>query len=278
VCPTASLASSGNLYDAADGVRVPDGFVATAVVECVVEARPVAGDGVWNFLVEKRAASNIDAFVTTLRQPDEPTTNGACWDVGHLVAWFALVDASGRSAHATIPADSCGQPQAQAMSAMQALTFVDVAATRRDRVQTEDEAKAEAAATAVGCATPFKDTVAITDGDHGALRSAPDPILGSSSGLVTVCRYSAGKDTDGMPLLSFVAGEQLSPAASASVFRELTASGPARPCTTAHSAVAGLFTEQNGWALVETDGCHRVESGESGGWRQATPQLLALLG
>jgi hypothetical protein len=120
--------------------------------------------------------------------------------------------------------------------------------------------------------------LAITDGDHAALRSAPDPILGSSSGVVAVCRFSAGKDTDGMPMLSFVSGEKLSTAATAELQRGLAASGPAQPCTTEHTAVAGLFTEQGGWALVELDGCHRVESGQSGGWRQATPELLALLG
>ena len=277
VCATASLAPSGDLYSAADGVRAPAGFVVTAVVECVVEARPVAGDGVWNFVVEKRATAKVGAFATALQRPDEPPTDGPCSAVGYVVTWFALVDASGRTVHAAIPADSCGQPQGDAMAAMQALTFVDVSVTRRDRVKTEAQTKAESAATAVGCATPFKDMIAITDGDHAAPRSAPDPILGSSSGVVTVCRFSAGKDTDGMPLLSFVSGEKLSAAASTAVVRELAASGPARPCRVAHTAVTGLFTEQDGWALVEVDGCHRVEGGDAGGWRQATPALLALL-
>jgi hypothetical protein len=94
---------------------------------------------------------------------------------------------------------------------------------------------------------------------------------------VTVCRFGAGKDTDGLPVLTFVSGERLSAASSATVVTALAASGPAKPCTVPHADVAGLFTEQNGWALVELDGCHRVEGGDSGGWRQATPELLALL-
>jgi hypothetical protein len=277
MCASATPTANGDLYNAADGVRLPDDFVATAVVECVIASRPVVGDGMWNFLVEKRATANVDAFARALRRPDEPPTTGACSAVGHVVLWFALVDASGRIAHATIPSDNCGQPQAEAMTAMQALPFVEVSATRRDRVQTEAESKLDAAAAAAGCATPFKDMIAITDADQGALRSAPDPILGGSSGGVTVCRFSAGKDTDGMPLLTFVSGEKLSAASSATVVTALAASGPAKPCTVLHADVAGLFTERNGWALVELDGCHRVEGGDSGGWRQATPELLALL-
>jgi hypothetical protein len=277
VCAAAKITPSGDLYSAADGVRLPDDFVATAVVECVLEARPVAGDGVWNFLVEKRATTKLAAFEAALRRPDEPSTGGACTAMGYLVPWFALVDASGRSVHATIPSTGCGQPQAEGMTALQALPFLEVAATRRDQVRSEAQSAADAAAAAAGCATPFKDMIAITDADHGVLRSASDPILGGSSGDVTVCRFSAGKDTDGMPLLTFVSGGRLSAPSSAAVVRALAASGPAKPCTVPHAEVAGLFTQQNGWALVELDGCHRVEGGDSGGWRQATPGLLALL-
>ena len=137
VCATATLPTLGDLYSAADRVPVPEGFVATSVVECVVERRPVAGDGVWNFLVEKRATANIDAFVTAIRRPDEPTpTPVGCNAVGYGMPWFALVDASGQVAHTGIPADSCGQPQTEGRAALGALQFVDVSATRRDQVQT----------------------------------------------------------------------------------------------------------------------------------------------
>ncbi len=277
VCATATPSANGDLYNAADGVRLPDDFVVTAVVECVLEARPVPGDGRWNFLVEKRATAKVDAFTAALRRPDDPRTNGACSAVGYVVAWFALVDAAGRIAHATIPADSCGQPQAEAMTALQALPFVEVSAVRRDQLQTEAQTNVDAAAAAAGCSTPFKDMIAITDGDKRPMTSAPDPILGSSTGRVTVCRYSAGKDTDGMPLLTFVSGEKLSASSSTAVVGALAASGSAKPCTVTHTEVAGLFSEKNGWALVELDGCHRVEGGDSAGWRQATPELLAAL-
>jgi hypothetical protein len=277
VCATATIAAHGDLYDAADGVRLPADFVATAVVECLVEARPVAGDGVWNFLVEKRATVKVDAFVTALRRPDEPSTGGVCTAIGYLVPWFAVVDASGRVLHATIPSTGCGQPQSQAMAAMQALPFVEVSATRRDRVQTEAQSKVDAAAAAIGCSTLFKDMIAITDADRRPMTSVPDPILGTSSGGVLVCRFSAAQDADGMPALTFVSGEKLTGAPSTAVVDALAASGSARPCGVAHTWVAGLFTEQNGWALVELDGCHRVEGGDSAGWRQATPELLALL-
>jgi hypothetical protein len=132
VCATATITPSGDLYSAADGVRLPDDFTATAVVMCAIEARPVAGAGMWNFLVEKRATTKVDAFVTAVRRPDEPSTGGACTAMGYLVPWFALVDASGRSVHATIPSTGCGQPQAEAMRALQALPFVEVSAIRRD--------------------------------------------------------------------------------------------------------------------------------------------------
>ena len=278
VCATAHPSAGGDIYSAADGVRLPEDFTAVAVVECVLEARPVAGDGVWNFLVEKRATAKVDAFVAALRRPDEPSTGGACTAVGYLVPWFALVDASGRSVHATIPSTGCGQPQAEGMAVLQALPFVEVSATRRDRVKTEAQSQVEAAATAAGCSTPVKDMIAITDADGAAPTSLADPIMGTPSGGVTLCRFSAGKDTDGMPLLTFVSGEKLSVASSRAVVSALAASGPARPCTVPHTRVTGLFSEQNGWALVEVDGCHRVEGGDSAGWRQATAELLGLLG
>jgi len=277
VCATAPVSPSGDIYSSADGVRLPEDFTAVAVVECVVEARPVAGDGSWDFLVEKRATSGVEAFAAALRRPDEPPTDGVCPAIGYLVPWFVLVDASHRTVHARIPATACGQPQGDAMTTLKALSFVEVSATRRDQVQTEAQVKVGAAAAAVGCSTPFKDMIAITDADKGSMTSASDPILGTSPGLVTLCRFSAGQDTDGMPMLTFVSGEKLTAAQSASVVTALAASGPAQPCRAAHTEVVGLFTEQNGWALVELDGCRRVTSGDTGGSRQATPDLLAQL-
>jgi hypothetical protein len=278
VCATAHIPPTGTLFAAADVVRLPEDFVATAVVECVIESRPVAGDGVWTFLVEKRATAKVDAFVTALRRPDEGEAVGVrCNAIGYAVDWFALVDASGRVAHATIPADGCRQPQAEGRAAMQALPFVEVSATKRDRVQTEAEWKADAAANAVGCSTPFKDMIAEEDADRPAGSPPPGPILGPSASGVTLCRYAAVKDTDGSPLLTFRSGEKLSRASSAAVVAALDESGPEQPCTVAHTAVVGVFTEQNGWALVEADGCHRVHGADSRSWGQATADLLALL-
>ena len=74
----------------------------------------------------------------------------------------------------------------------------------------------------------------------------------------------------------FRSGEKLAPAASAKVISTLEASGPEQPCTVAHTRVVGIFSAQNGWALVEGDGCHRVHGGD-GAWRQASAELLALL-
>jgi len=277
VCASATPSANGDLYNAADGVRPPADFVATAVVECLIAARPVAGDGVWNFLVEKRATAKVAAFEAALRRPDEPTTGGACSAIGYAVTWFALVDAAGRVVHATIPSTSCGQPQAEGMAALEALPFVEVSATRRDQVQTEAGSRLEAAATAVGCSTPFKDMIVEEDAGRPAGSPSPGPILGPSATGVTLCRYAAVKDADGSPLLTFRSGEKLSRAASSAVVAALEASGPEKPCSVAHTAVVGVFTEQNGWALVEADGCHRVHGADSRSWGQATPELLALL-
>jgi len=268
----------GRSPEAAEGVALPADFVVTGVVSCGTDQRPVAGDGVWNYMVERRATSSFDALVAALRRPDEARGTGSCLAILYVVPWIAVVDASGRSIHARIPRDDCGQPQGEARSAVEALVLTEVSATRRDQVKTEAQSALESKASAAGCVTPFKDMVAITDGDRAPLRSAPDPLLRMPSGVLHVCRFTAGTDRDGTPMLSFDTGETLSAAASAAVIGALAESGPAQPCTQAHSGVTALFTEQNGWALVETDGCRRVESGESGGWRQATPELLVLLG
>jgi hypothetical protein len=278
VCASAQIAPVGTLYDADANVRLPDDFAATAVVACVIEARPVAGDGVWNFLVEKRATAKVDAFVTALRRPDEPTpTPVGCNSIGYTINWFALVDEAGRVAHATIPADACGHPQAEGRAALAALPFVEVSATRRDRVETQAQADVDAAAAAVGCATPFKDMIIDDEAIRPSGSASPGSFLGTRATGVTVCRYDAVTDADGSALLTFRSGERLTGTASAAVVTALESSGPVEACAVKHTAVVGVFTEQHGWALVEADGCHRVHGNTVSSWGQASPELLALL-
>ncbi len=124
--------------------------------------------------------------------------------------------------------------------------------------------------TAVCSAAPLMLTAC---GSQAAVRPVATP-----ASAVTLCRYAAEKDADGSPLLHFRSGEKLGRAASAALVSALEASGPEKPCTVEHTTVVGLFTEQNGWALIETDGCHRVHGADARSWRQASPGLLARLG
>jgi hypothetical protein len=45
VCATVGLPGSAAAADPEQGIRLPAGFAPTAVVECVIEPRPVVGDG-----------------------------------------------------------------------------------------------------------------------------------------------------------------------------------------------------------------------------------------
>lgn len=278
-CPGAADLTPRGADDSAAG-PLPTDLTATAAIECFTENRPVAGDGVWTFVVENKAEAGpqLDQLVAALRAKDEPRpTNVACTAILIVVRWFALVDQNGAWVRPRVPITSCGQPQDAVLKALDALTWTTVSATKTTQVSTEAQAKKDAEAAAAGCTTPFKDMLAIEAGDS-APRSSPGPWPSLGGTLATVCRYSAAPDKDGTPLLNFESGGRASAAQAAAVSAAWMATGPVADCSLKHTVVTVLFTATNGWYLVENDGCHRVLDGDNGTWGQATPELLAALG
>jgi hypothetical protein len=247
-----------------------------AVVECLVENRPVPGDGIWSYVVEKRATAHLDALAAALRADDEPVPwNQACTADLQLVVWFAVVTDDGTWLRPRIPMTSCGQPQPAISAALGALTWTTVTARKGQQVQTQAVVEAEASAGAAGCATAFKDLVAIESADRSP---TPGPLtLGSPTGAVSVCRYRAATDADGTPMLSFVSGRRVSATTAARLAAAVAASGPVGACTEPHSRITVVQAETSGSVLVEDDGCHRVLDADTGGWGRASPALLAAL-
>jgi hypothetical protein len=258
---------------------LPDDLRASAVIACSLENRPVPGDGVWSFVVEKKAAAGprLDQLVTALRAKDEPTpVTLGCNAILILVRWFAVVDQDGTWVRPRVPITACGQPQDAVLKALDALSWTTVSATKATQVSTEADVARDAAATAAGCVTPFKDMLAIEAG-YTAPKSSPGPWPDLGGTVTAVCRYSAAPDEDGTPLLTFESGYKATVAQAAALSAAWKQTGPVAGCGLQHTVVTVLFTANNGWHLVEDDGCHRVLDGDNGTWGQATPELLAAL-
>ena len=274
-CPTTADATSFFPAQDARGT-LPDDFVPTEVIECVVASKSFAGEGVWSVLQERRARTGIEALVAAMRLPSQPTpAQQACDAMLVVVPWFGFFDARGHWLRVDVPRDSCGKPLGAVRTALDALTFTTIRETRLHQDLTPEQARLESEATALGCTTQFKDMIAIVDADPGAPRTVPGSVLGGAR-PTALCRFSAAADAQGMPMLTFVSGERPSAGQGAALAAALEAGGPVRPCTARHTSVVGLFTAGNDWVLVEVDGCHRVYGG-SAHWRQAAPALLAAL-
>jgi hypothetical protein len=275
-CPT--LADASAFFPAQDAQgTLPDDFVPTAVIECVVASKPFAGEGVWSVMQERQARSGIEALVTAMRLPSQPTPAQQACDASLVVVpWFGFLDANRRWLRVDVPRDSCGKPLGAVLTALGALTFTTLHETRLHQDLTPDQATLESEATALGCTTQFKDMIAIVDADPGQPQTDAGSVLVDGRQPTALCRFSAGKDSDGMPMLTFVAGQRPTAAQGAALAAGLEAGGPVRPCSTIHTSVVGLFTAANDWVLVELDGCHRTYGGSTQ-WRQAAPALLAAL-
>ena len=275
-CPTPTDPAAFYPPQDAEG-SLPADFVPTSVIECDVVSTPVAGQGVWSVLREREAGAGIDGLVAAMRLPSQPMpSDQACDAMLVVVPWFGFKDASGRWLRVDVPRDSCGKPLPAVRTALEALTFTTRHETRLRQEQTPDQAALEAQATSLGCSSQFKDMIAITDADPGQPSTAPGPILAAGETPTVICRYSAGDDPQGMPMLTFVSGSHPSAGRASQVTTALQTAGPVRPCSTRHTSVVGVFTAGNDWVLVEADGCHRVMGGSSH-WRQADAALLAAL-
>ena len=282
--PSASTQSRCSVATAADPGRsatsaapLAASAAPVAVIECTTETRPVAGDGTWSYVVEKRAAAGFEPLVAALRAPDEPDVPGTgCSLMLILLPWFALEMPDGTWVRPRIPTTACHDPQWQVLQALRKLSFTTVSATRTTQVETQAEVERDARAAHAGCDVMVKDMLAVEDSF-----GAPKPgrmSLGGSPGAVRVCHYRAGTDRDGSDVLTFLRGAgRVDPAAAAGLGAALASSRPLRPCTRRHTVVDSLQSSTGGWFLVELDGCHRVLDVERSAFAQATPQLLAAL-
>ena len=256
--------------------RLSDATRVTAVVECIVENRIVPGDGEWSYVVEKRASTDLDALATALRADDEPVPwSQGCSAVLVLLVWFAVETDDGTWLRPRIPETSCGEPQAAVSAALDAMTWTTVSATKSQQVRSQKAVETASRAGAAGCPDAFKDMLVIEAADRTP-RSGPIT-LGSPTGAVSVCHYAAGKDSDGSPMLTFASGRRVSTATAAALAAAAGASRPVATCSRPHTRVTGVQAATGAWLLVEADGCHRVLDGDTNGWGQATPALLAAL-
>ncbi len=250
----------------------------SAVVLCTLEQRPVAGDGVWNVVVEKRYDTGLDPLVAALRGPDEPSPGGdvVCTLEGIVLQPVVLVRPDGSLAQVRTPMTACGKPQRDVLAALDALAARTPASTaehRVERVRTQDEADLEKAAQQAGCSSDFKDLLVL---DAGAGSTAQLPAI--EAGDPRLClmeRGSAGGD----PLLHFRAGGPLGPTSAARIVHLLAESrtDSATACSDVRDGQrVALIATQGDWVLVELEGCRRILVGDSL-YGRATDALIAQL-
>jgi hypothetical protein len=97
--------------------RIPDGFVAVAVVEC-----DLAPGGT----LERHLSGDLTTLVAALRQPDVPAPAGlACPAMFEIQPGLFLLDADGRYVHVAWPLDECQFIQKPARDALAALNVDD---------------------------------------------------------------------------------------------------------------------------------------------------------
>lgn len=96
--------------DVPDSGRVPDDFVAVAVLACEVDGTLRDGDGVWSAVTATRLEGDLDGLLTALGVPSA-TPTGTCTSPPEESAVLWLVDAMGRAVRPTWPTDRCGAPQ-----------------------------------------------------------------------------------------------------------------------------------------------------------------------
>jgi len=93
-----------------DAGRVPDDFVAVAVLACEVDGTLRDGDGVWSAVTATRLEGDLDGLLTALRVPSA-TPAGTCNGAPGAPAVLWLLDALGRAVRPAWPTDRCGAPQ-----------------------------------------------------------------------------------------------------------------------------------------------------------------------
>ena len=246
---------------------LPADFHPVAAVRCMSRSRMVPGDGEWSFADADRADSGLAAMLAALRLPPQPTPTGqyACPAVGILVPPFALVDASGAVVAPILPQSFCGQPLEQVLDAMNALPWRTETEQKTTRLQTQAELD-------TGCSPAYKDLFALpvltTPRPWSEVRAPAAP------GPLKACVYTVPGDpktTDPQ----FASGTTFSSAEVDAVDQALAAmdgTAPAPACATVATRFA-MFTGLGlNYAVIELDGCHRIQWPNE--FRQTAPASL----
>jgi len=242
---------------------LPASVTPTGVVRCSVQTVDDVTTGRWNVYVQEKATGGIDAFVSALRLPSEPTPAGdyACTADLRLLPWLAVVLEDGSWMRVGTPVTYCGKPLPAVDAALQAITWTTVSSTRGERVLTPEQLAAQDKAASLGCSNEFKDMVAIEASSGATDRATPSALTGT--GPWALCRYTVDP-TSTDPVATFVDGVTLTAAQVTQVQEQLArATAPAPGCPAGHTTLVGLFSPQGGWVLLETDGCGRVTTENS---------------
>jgi hypothetical protein len=251
---------------------VPADFRTAWVLRCSDSVRAVPGEGKWWFRIEERADTDAAALVTALRSPDEPTPPViACTLVAIGVPYFALVDAAGTVVYPRVPRDRCGQPQRQALDALEALPFHETDATRLHQEQSQESIDTDCGQ--MWTDAPAGDMFAHTTpaGSRRIWEKTPD--------AVRICLWRPR--TSGLPEL--VSAGTVTGADLAALLTRLDRLPAARPCTTGHYRFAVLEYIREGWydsaAYAQIDGCRMILRPDNtlGQLDPATAELLTAL-
>jgi len=236
-------------------VPLPANFHAVAAVRCMSRSRMVPGDGEWEFAEADRADSGLAAVLAALRLPSQPTpaTQVACAAVGILLPPFALVDANGAVVDPVLPQTFCGTPLTQVLDAMDALPWRTETEQKTTQLQTQAEID-------TGCASHYKDLFVLpgfaTPTPWSEVRPPAAP------GPLKACVYTVPPESASTADPQFLSGATFSSAQEEAVTQALAVMDGKTPAP-ACPAVAGRFAMFTGLglngAVIELDGCHRIE-------------------
>lgn len=106
--------------------RLPAGFVAEIAVLCAPAMKPAHNNGQVVF-IERVADHGLAALVAALRRPSARPAPGIICPVQLvIVPPLFLVSADGQVIRPVIPADACGSPQQQVLTALQQVPWTTV--------------------------------------------------------------------------------------------------------------------------------------------------------
>lgn len=254
-------------------VPLPADFHAVAAVRCMRQSRTVPGDGEWEFADAQRADSGLTAVLAALGLPSQKppaSTQIACAAVGIVLPPFALVDASGAIVNPALPHDFCGMPLKQVTDAMNALPWRTETEQKATHLLTQPEID-------TGCPSEYKDLFELNVNDTPTPWSKVRPP--AVAGPMKACEYTVLPGDAPMSDTRFVKGVTLTSTQEAAVTQALAVSDPTTPAP-ACPTPATRFAEFTGLgldgAIIELDGCHRIQWPNSFRQTASAPLLQAL--